>query len=153
MKKLKTDFFQKLLFSASPKKLKIDFFKIRLIFKKLSKYMKINFFIKKVIIYQNNPRQTHPKSSQNAQCCRLQLSKAVNFHLMSWASRAAYVPEIASNSFHERVMGTTTYTIDPTVIGPRPPIKVINAFILVSLAYNIKIDHKNQKLHTIISKG
>ena len=38
---MKTDFFfQKLLFSTSIKKLKMDFFYILIIFKKLSKYMK-----------------------------------------------------------------------------------------------------------------
>ena len=37
----------------------MNFFDIMLIFKKLFKYTKINFFNEKVIIYQNNPKQTH----------------------------------------------------------------------------------------------
>ena len=41
---MKTDFFQKLLFSASTKKLKTDFFENLIIFKKLFKHTKIDFF-------------------------------------------------------------------------------------------------------------
>ena len=47
MKKLKTDFFYKLLFSVSTKKLKIDFFEILIIFNNLSKYVKSDFFNEK----------------------------------------------------------------------------------------------------------
>ena len=44
IKKLKTDFFQKLLFSTSSKKLKTGYFDNLIIFKNLSKLMKTDFF-------------------------------------------------------------------------------------------------------------
>ena len=48
LKKLKINFFKKLLFLTSLKKLKIYFFKILLNFKKLFKYIKTDFFDKKI---------------------------------------------------------------------------------------------------------
>ena len=51
--------FQKLLFSASTKRLKTIFFENLSILKNLSKHIKINFFDKKVIFCQKNLKQTH----------------------------------------------------------------------------------------------
>ena len=44
---MKTDIFEKLLFSVSTKRMKASFLKILIIFKKLSKYMKSDFFDKR----------------------------------------------------------------------------------------------------------
>ena len=59
MKKLKADFFQKLLFSVFTKKLKTDLFENLIIFKKLSKYIKIDFFFNEKIIFYSKKAQTN----------------------------------------------------------------------------------------------
>ena len=46
--------------------MKIDFFEILIIFKNISKYMKIDFFNKKIIFYpKKNLKQTHPNFNKN----------------------------------------------------------------------------------------
>ena len=57
---MKTDFFQKLLFLASTKKLKTNFFKILIIFNNLSKYIKSDFFSENVIFWAKNSYQNTP---------------------------------------------------------------------------------------------
>ena len=57
---MKTDFFHKLLFSASTKKLKTAFFEILIILKKLSKHVKTDFFSEKSDFFPKNAQTNAP---------------------------------------------------------------------------------------------
>ena len=59
---MKIFFFEKLLFLAFTKKLKINFFKIMIILKNLLKYVKSVFFSKKVISFAKNSHPNDPMS-------------------------------------------------------------------------------------------